>query len=64
MSLEPQWLVIISLLQRKKKNEYDSNITNIWGNDAVNQLLKNPREGQDGIVVFESILSRKKVMRY
>ena len=53
MSLEPQWLVIISLPQNKNKNEYDSNVTKILGNDTVNQWLKNPGEGQDGIVVFE-----------
>ena len=60
MSLEPQWLVIISLLQKKNKNEYDSTVTKLWGDDAVNQWLKNPREGQDGIVVFESTNFQKK----
>ena len=51
MSLEPQWLVIISLLQNKNKNEYDLTITNLWGDEAVNRWLKNPIEGQDGIVI-------------
>ena len=50
MSPEPQWLVIIILLQRKNKNEYDSTVTKILGNDDVNRWLKKPREGQDGIV--------------
>ena len=53
MSLEPQWLVIISLLKRENKNEYDSAATKLLGNDDVDRWLKNPREGQDGIV-FES----------
>ena len=52
MSLEPQWLVIISLLQRQHKNEYDSTVTNLLGNEDVYQCLKNPREGQDGMVFF------------
>ena len=53
MSLEPQWLVIISLLQNKNENDYDSTVAKILGNDAVNLWLKNTREEQDGIV-FES----------
>ena len=65
MSLEPQWLVIIRLLQNKNKNEYDSTVAKILGNEAFNRWLKNPREGQDGIVVFESKhFQKKKVMRY
>ena len=54
MSIEPQWLVIISLLQNKNKNEYDSTVTKFLVNDAVNRWLEKPREGQDGIAVFES----------
>ena len=50
MSLEPQCLVIISLLQRQHKNEYDSTVTKIWGNYAVDQWLEDPREVQNGIV--------------
>ena len=53
MSLEPQWLVIISLLEIKNKNDYDSTVTKLLGNDSVNLWLKNTRERQDGIV-FES----------
>ena len=53
MSLEPQWLVIISLLQNKNKNEYDPTATKLLGNDAVNLWLKKPGEGQYGIF-FES----------
>ena len=60
MSLEPQWLVIIGLLQRENKNEYDSTVTKLLENDTVNRWLKNPREGQDGIVVFESTNFQKK----
>ena len=52
MSLEPQWLVIISLPQNKNKIDYDSTVTKLLRNEAVNRWLKNPREGQDGIVVF------------
>ena len=59
MSLEPQWLVIISLIQRKNKNEYDSTVTKLLGTDAVNRWLTNPREGQVGIV-FESTHFRGK----
>ena len=66
MSLEPQWLVIISLLQRENENDYDSTVTKLLENDAVNRWLKNTREGQDGIVVFESthFQGKKGVMRY
>ena len=60
MSLEPQWLVIISLLQKKEKNEYDSTVTKLLWNDDVNRWLKNPIEGQDCIVVFESTHFQKK----
>ena len=60
IALEPQWLVIISLLQNKNKNEYHSTVTKLWGNDAVNRWLKNQREVQDGIVVFESTNFQKK----
>ena len=54
MSLEPQWLVIISLQQRQHKNYYNSTVTKLLGNGAVDQLLKITREGQYSIV-FESI---------
>ena len=54
MSLEPQWLVIISLLQKINKNGYYSTVTKLLGDDAVNRWLKNTREGQVVIVVFES----------
>ena len=53
VSLEPQWLMIISLLQRQHKNEYDRTVTKLLGNEAVDRWMKRPREGQDGIV-FES----------
>ena len=53
MSIEPQWLVIISLLQMQHKNEYDSTVTMILVNDTVDQQLKNPIEVKDGIF-FES----------
>ena len=53
MSLGPQWLVIISLIQRKHRNEYYSTVTKLLGDDAIDRLLKKPGEGQDGIV-FES----------
>ena len=57
--------MIISLLHRGNINEYDSNVTKLWGNDAVNLWLKSPREVQDGIV-FESthFSGVKEVMRY
>ena len=45
MSLEPQWLAIISLLQRQHKNEYDSTVAKLLGDDAVDRWLKRPREG-------------------
>ena len=32
-----------SLLENKNKNEYDSTVTELLGNDAVNQWLKNLR---------------------
>ena len=60
MSLEPQWLVIISLIQNKNKNEYDSTVTNLLRNDAVNRWLKNPREGQYGIVFLINTFSGEK----
>ena len=60
MSLEPQWLVIISLLHRKNKNEYDSTVTKLLGNDSVNRWLKKLIEGKDGIVVFELTNFQKK----
>ena len=44
--------MIISLLQNKNENEYDSTVTKLLGNDTVNWWMKNPREGQDGIVYF------------
>ena len=49
MSLEPQWLVIISLLQRQHKNKCDSTVTKLLGNEDVDRCLKSPRKGQDGI---------------
>ena len=50
MSLEPQWLVIISLLQTQHKNEYDSTVAKLLEDDAVDRCLKRLREGRDGIV--------------
>ena len=44
VSLEPQWLVTISLLQRQHINEYDSTVTKLLGNDAVDRWLKKSRE--------------------
>ena len=66
MSLEPQWLAIISLLQRKNKNEYDSTITKLLGNGAVNQWLKHSREVQYGIVFLNQhkFSGIKEVTRY
>ena len=64
VSLEPQWLMIINLLQRENKNQYDSTVTNILGDDALNRCLKNPREGQDDIFLNQHISGVKEVMRY
>ena len=58
--------MIISLLQKKNETEYASTITKLLGNEAINQWLKNPREGQYCIVVFESthFQGKKEVMIY
>ena len=53
MSLESPWLVIISLIQRKNENKYDSNVFKLFGGVAVDRWLKNPIKGQDDIS-FES----------
>ena len=53
MSLEPQWLVMICLLQRKTKNEFESTVTNLLGNEAVDRWPKKAIEEQDG-TFFES----------
>ena len=64
MSLEPQWLVLISLLQRENKNEDDSTVTKILVNDAINRWLKNPIEVQDDFFKINTFSGIKEVMRY
>ena len=44
----------------EEENNYDSTITNLLGNDAVNRWLKKPREGQYGIVFFINTFSGEK----